>query len=159
MRLTVVLATFVLFVCSRAASPLQGDWQMNGGGALLRFAPAAGSQADLDIVWLDGPALDIPEGTVIGSAVASPEAGVYDCRVDFDPRGRGDRRKYVRFVIRIDKKTSDSFTITPYEQKTRVSLHALLPYWWRRPLRTVDTRPGGLDGARRVGAPKQFVEL
>lgn len=142
-----------------AASPVEGDWQVNGDGARLRFSPARGKADSFDIIWLDGPDLTIDPGTVVGTAVATPQTGVYDCAVDTDPRGKSDRKHYARFVIRLDADTGDAFTFAPYEQGIRFQLQALLPYWYRRPVKSVDTRPSGLDGARRVGAPRPFVEL
>ena len=142
-----------------AASPVEGDWQVNHGGALLRFVAACGNPGVFDILWLDGPDLSIAPGTKVGTAVAAPDAGVYDCTVATDPRGKGDKKRHARFVIRLDADTGDSFTFAPYEQSVKISIQSLLPYWWRRPIKNVDTRPGGLDGARRVGAPKQYVEL
>lgn len=143
----------------RAASPLEGDWQMYGAGARLRFCERPGAQGILDIVWLDGPDLSIAPGTVVGQAVQAPAPGTFDCSVDMDPRGSADRKRYARFVVRLDPTTADSFTFAPYEQGVKFSIQGLLPYWWRRPLKSVDTRPSNLDGARRVGAPKPYVEL
>ena len=154
---TLVLAASAVGV--RAASPLEGDWQILADGASLRFVEAPGLPGSFDILWLDGPDLSIPPGTVIGSATASPSTGTYDCRVKSDPRGKGDKKNYVRFTITIDAETADSFTLHPYEQGTKIAWQALLPYWWRRPVRTTDTRPSRIDGALRIGAPKPYVEL
>ena len=142
-----------------ATEPVEGDWQVNGGGATLRFAPTRGSDTMLDIIWLDGPDLSIEPGTVVGTATAAAQPGVYDCAVEIDPRGKSDKKRYARFVVRLDSDTGDAFTFAPYEQGIKFQLQSLLPYWWRRPIRQVDNRPSGLDGARRIGAPKPFVEL
>lgn len=152
----------ILMLCgieAHGASPIEGEWQVNGGGARLRFSPARGNGGTFDIIWVDGPNLSIEPGTAVGTAVATPQEGVYDCAVDTDPRGKGDKKRHARFVIKLDADTGDSFTFAPYEQGTKISIQALLPYWWRRPIKSVDTRPAGLDGARRVGAPKPYVEL
>ena len=157
-RLSALIALLISLAVN-AASPIEGDWQVTHDGARLRFAPAAGREGTFDIIWLDGPDFSIAPGTVVGYAVASPDTGVYDCTVKTDPRGKGDKRRHARFVIKLDVDTGDSFTFVPYEQGLKFSPQALLPYWWRRPIKTVDTRPGGIDGARRIGAPKPFVEL
>ena len=159
-RIFILFTAFIALAGTVYGSqPVEGDWQVNGGGATLRFEPSRGDEGRLNIVWLDGPDLAIEPGTIIGSAIVTSQPGVYDCAVDTDPRGKGDRRHYARFVVKLDADTGDSFTFAPYEQGVRFQLQALLPYWWRRPVKQVDTRPAGLDGARRVGAPKQFVEL
>lgn len=155
----IYLLTLTATVSLRGASPIEGDWRMSRDGALLRIRASNGNADSFDIIWLDGPDFSIEPGKVIGHAFLSPTPGVYDCSVMTDPRGRGDKHRYARFVIRLDADTADSFTLAPYEQGVKFSPLSLLPYWWRRPLRPVDTRPSGLDGARKVGAPKQFVEL
>lgn len=142
-----------------AASPIEGDWQVYGGGAALRFAPSRGAAGSFDIIWLDGPELSIEPGTVVGKALETATPGVYDCRVERDPRGKADKHRYANFVVRLDADTGDSFTFAPYEQRTKFSIQALLPYWWRRSFKKVDSRPSNLDGARRIGAPKPYVEL
>lgn len=157
--ITIVAIAFALAPSSFAAEPIEGDWQINGDGARIRFIPARGAASSCDIIWLDGPRLDILPGTIIGNAIPTSRPGVYDCRVDTDPRGKADRHRYARFVIKLDADTGDSFTFAPYEQAVKFSFQALLPYWWRRPLKSVDSRPSDLDGARRVGAPKPYVEL
>lgn len=158
MRAGATIAAALWALAAWGAYPVEGEWQLNGGGARLRFEQSAGAEGTFDIVWVDGPDFSIEPGTVVGHAVASPTPGVYDCSVDTDPRGKGDRRRRARFVIKLDADTGDSFSFAPYEQGIRFSPQALLPYWWRRPFKSVDTRPDGLDGARRVGAPKQYLE-
>lgn len=150
-----ILATFSAF----SASPIEGEWQVYGDGARLRFAASRGTESVFDIIWIDGPDLTVLPGTVVGSASETPSVGVYDCKVATDPRGKADKKRYARFVIKIDADTGDSFTFAPYEQGVKFVFQALLPYWWRRPIKSVDTRPSNLDGARRVNAPKPFVEL
>lgn len=157
-----VIAICLIFasaVTTFAASPIEGDWQVNDGGARLRFVPSAGRTDAYDILWLDGPDFSIPASTLIGNAVVTPTPGVYDCTIVTDPRGRGDRKRHTRFVVKIDAATGDSFTFAPYDQGVKVDYRVVLPYWLRRSVKSVDTRPGGLDGARRVGAPNQYVEL
>lgn len=143
----------------RAEAPIVGDWLMTDGGARIRFAPARGGAGSFDIIWLDGPDLTILPGEIIGSAASTPRPGVYDCKVSTDPRGPSDKKNYARFVIKIDSDTGDAFSFEPYEQTVRFRIRALLPYWWRRPIKEIDSRPAGLDGATRVGAPKPYVEL
>lgn len=159
LRFILIAAAAAWSLAAHASWPISGDWQITGSDATLRFSESPGSAGHFDIIWLDGPELSIAPGTVIGHAEATPSPGVYDCSVATDPRGTSDKSRYARFVVKLDAETADSFTFAPYRQGMKFSVQALLPYWWRRSLRQVDTRPGGLDGARRVGAPKPYVEL
>lgn len=158
-RLITALLLMASYAGAWGASPLIGDWQLNGGGATIRFVQAPGTTDTFDIIWIDGPDMSIDPGTVIGSATASTAIGVFDCRVSTDPRGAGDKKNYARFLIKLDSDAADNLSFSPYEQRIKFSIQALLPYWWRRSIREVNTRPANLDGARRVGAPKPYVEL
>jgi len=145
---------------SHAADPLEGQWQVSDGGPVLGLRPAADSPGALDIVWIDGADMSIPAGTVLGTAVVTPTPGLYDCTAWSDPRGRrGRKRGKVTFTIRLEPKLADSFVFEGYERGTKFQLSKLLPFWYRRPLKQVDTRPKGLDGARRVNAPGAYLEL
>lgn len=158
-RIAICAVLVLINLAAVAASPIEGEWQVTNRGARLCFRASAGAPGSYDIVWMDGPDFSITPGTVIGYANETPETGVFDCRVSTDPRGKGDKKRYARFVIRLDADTGDTFKFAPYEQGVKISLYSLLPYWWRRPVKTVNNRPSGLDGARRVGAPNPYVEL
>lgn len=155
------LAALVLWLAgvpaAAASDPLEGDWQVNGGGASLRFETGAYRDGSLDIVWLDGPALDIAPGTRVGSAVPGAGAGVYDCRMEACP-GPSGKRSRATFVLRLGP-DADSFVLEPYRRNRRISLRRLLPYLFRVAVIERSDRPSGLDGGRRLGSAPKFIVL
>lgn len=154
------LISALLFAVSAVmgADPLQGRWQINGGGALLDFTPAVSAGGALDIVWCDGPDLRIPQGAVIGSAVPSGTPGVYDCRILLDPRSdRTAGRRSATFRLTLGGR--DSFSLEPYRPRRTVSLWRWLPYLFRVTVINEENRPAGLDGAARVGADPRFIVI
>lgn len=155
LRLVALTLALAAALAAGAADPLEGDWQVNGGGATLRFAAAR--DGSLDIVWLDGPALDIAPGTCIGSAVPGASRGLYDCRVETALDGSGKRRA-TTFALRLDA-GADSFSMEAYRRNRRISVRRLLPYLFRVAVIESPNRPAGLDGARRLGAPEPFIVL
>lgn len=157
-------AVLSIFICvaitCHAADPLEGHWQVNDGGPLISISPSADTAGTLDILWIDGADMSVAPGTVLGTAIVTPTPGLYDCTAWTDPRGRsGRKRGKAVFTIRLEPKLADSFTIEGYERGVKLQLSRLLPFWYRRPVKNVDTRPKGLDGARRVNAPDAYLEL
>lgn len=158
-----VLALTVAFLAATAAlhagDPLEGLWRVTGSGTLLRIALEPGPAGTLDILWEDGPILTIRPGTVVGHAVQTHVAGVYDCSLSLNPSNSRKRLGgKVTMVMRLDK-TANAVTFEPYEQKTTVNLRGLLPWWLRRTVvKKTDTRPSGLDGARRVDDCPDYLE-
>lgn len=152
--LMTALAAFVLAQGAVAADPLEGDWKINGDGATLRFVASSGEGGRLDVLWLDGPALDIAPLTVIGSAVPGAAAGTYDCCLD---TGLGRQRRRATFALRLNGDGGLAFEA--YRRRARISLWRLVPYLFRVSVIKQTDRPSGLDGARRVGAPPSFIVI
>ena len=161
MKLTaaIISALILSTLAAVAEGPVDGDWRVTDG-PVISFRADALVPGAYDIVWLDGERLDLAPGTAIGRAVASPTPGLYDCTVSIDPRGANSRKKRsARFTVRVDADDPDTFYFQGYDKGMRFNLFALLPYWYRRPVRQIDNRPERLDGGRRVGAPDQYIEL
>lgn len=156
-RLAALALSLAGTLAAAASDPLEGDWQVNGGGATLRFECGAARDGSLDIVWLDGPALDIAPGTRIGSAVPGATPGVYDCRMEAGPEP-GGKRSRTTFALRLGA-DADSFSFEAYRRNLRISLRRLLPYLFRVAVIEGSNRPSGLDGGRRLGAAPQFIVL
>lgn len=147
--ITVLAATAAAY----AGQPIEGNWQVLGGGPGLRISADPAREGRLRITWLDGDDLSLPEGTEVGYAVPTARDGVYDCYACRDPRGdTGREGGKVHFVARMDEGDTDSFVIEPYDRKVVFNLRMLLPLWYRRAIDIVDERPDGLDGARRIGS-------
>ncbi len=147
-----VLSTLATALAAHAGHPIEGDWQVLGGGPELRISADAGRDDRLTILWIDGDDLSIPEGLEVGYAMPTARAGVYDCFAYRDVRGdMGREGGKVHFVARMEEGDTDSFVIEPYDRKIVFNLRMLLPIWYRRAVDVVDERPQGLDGARRIG--------
>lgn len=160
MRCTLLSIAICAALGCHAADPIEGQWQVCDGGPILSFNPSADTPGVLDIVWIDGADMSIPAGTVLGTAVATPTPGLYDCTAWTDPRGKRTRKRgKVTFTIKLESKLADTFVFEGYERGTKFQLSKLLPFWYRRPIKQVDTRPKGLDGARRIDAPEAYLEL
>ena len=154
-----VLVICLLMAGLRAAAVsdvLAGDWQVNGGGALLRIAGPAAEGGDMDIIWLDGPDWSIRPGTVIGSARRGSAPGVYDLRLMASPDGR-KRLREATFAVEMPD--ADTLDFRAYSRGLAVSLWRWVPYLFRVTVERGRERPQGLDGAKRAGAAPQFVVL
>lgn len=152
-----LLATVLLWPACLAADPLEGDWQVNGGGACLRFATPDIDGDPLRVIWLDGDDWRIPPGTVIGHAVPGATPGVYDCSLSVNPAGRR-RHTTATFVLRMTD-DGDGLSFEAYRRNRRISLWRWIPYLFRVTVISGSNRPAGLDGARRICAEPQFIVL
>lgn len=160
MRIAVLAISLGSAAASMAADPAAGMWQVSDGGPVIELAESADTPGRLDILWVDGADMSIAPGTQLGSATATPTPGLYDCSAWIDPRGEtGRKRGKAQFTIRLDSKLADSFVFEGYQRGTVLRLSRLLPFWYRRPVQQVDTRPKGLDGARRIHSHKSYLEL
>ena len=107
-----MIAAVCMAVSAYCADPLEGVWQINGDGALLEFVQSDATVAALDIEWRDGPDLTIAPGTVIGRAVPSASAGVYDCHIATDPRASDASRRRAAY-FKLTMHGADAFALTP----------------------------------------------
>lgn len=162
MRHFLVLVMMLAAFGGIARDPLEGEWRVNGGGPVLRFCQSPDNEDRIDIVWADGSDMSVEKGAVVGYALPSPEAGVYDC-VGLDLRSakgrKGRKAKNTEFVIRLDKEYGHSITFEPYERSKKVDFYRFMPWWLRVRVKSTDSRPKGLDGARRTDAPPAYIVL
>lgn len=161
-RLIAILTALTLYAtAAHAADPLEGLWRVNGGGAVLEFAPEPGNSGRLTIAYIDGPDMSIIPGTVIGNAIPAGNPGKYDCRMSTDPRPdrRHGRNDNLAFTIEFSDENADAISLVYYRHKGRVSLARWIPYLFRVTYRPAPEGAGAPDGARREGAPPQFIVL
>lgn len=159
------LFLFLMLSCALsviARDPVEGEWRVNGGGPVLLLRQAHDDADRIEIVWVDGPDVSVRRGSVVGYAVPAPEAGVYDC-VGLDPRSskgrKGAKAQNSEFVIRMDREYGHTLIFEPYKRSKSVDVYRFFPWWLRVRVKTTDTRPKGLDGARRTDAPPPFIVL
>ncbi len=131
----------------RQPDPIEGLWQFPADGAVLLIEKRSASTYDITI--LDSPSLDVRPGTVIGTAVTTPTAGVYDA--NFDPKPiKNKRLKKANAALKL----SDGYlSFKPYTTGKRVALWRWIPYFFRITVFDDNSRPSGLDGARRIYPP------
>ncbi len=160
--LLAIIATLCLAFAPAAfaADPLEGRWQINGGGALVDIVASPGTDGSLAMLWVDGEDFSIPAGEQIATIYPAANAGTYDCSASTDPRNRGKKKgREVSFVIRFTNGSTDALEFEAYQSKRRVSLWRWIPYLFRVTVITKNNRPSDLEGARRVGAPQKFITL
>ena len=150
-------AIAAIFPC-RAADPIEGRWNIGNGEAVVDVKPSVRGDGYFDIIWVDGADCSVLPGTAVGTMTATPKPGLYDCRMPLDPVGRTNPKTW-EATVTLDEKDPDNFTFGHYERRMQVSMRNLLPRWLRITVNRKDTRPGNLDGGRRVGAPPRFVSL
>lgn len=153
----VLLAAAVPTVACLGADALEGEWRIYGEGAVLRVNPPEREGGPMEIVWMDGPAVRLLPGTVIGTARPGAAPGLYDFSVQVDPTGRA-RSRHVTFAARLSQ-DGDDLIFETYDTRRRVSIWRIVPYFFRVGLTKGDRRPDGLDGARRTDAPPKFLVL
>ena len=140
----------VVPVRADASSPA-GVWKAGDGGALFGVRPLPGYDGSFELFIVDSP--DYPElpGTVFGTMRTTGRAGVYDARL---AKGIGPARgllgqKSHNCIIELSQDCS-SLVFRSYRRGKTVNILRLLPYLFRLSVTDVDTRPAGIDGARRV---------
>ena len=160
MRTFLLATALAVSAAAHAADPIEGRWQVTDGGPIVEICPAPEPGRPMTVRWIDGPDLSVLPGTDIAGITPAVAAGVYDCVALKDPRGdKGYKGGTARFVIRLDTARPDRFAFEPYERKIVFNLRVLLPWWYRRAVNVVDSRPSGLDGAVRCDALPRNIEL
>lgn len=158
MALSAAMLPWVVALC---ADPLTGRWQVNGDGAVFDIVEAPGIPGELLWRYVDGADLSIAPGTVVGTARRGASPGLYDCRLSCDPHKKtgATEGRTVAFTATLDNNTADNLVFHYYRHRRRVSLWRMLPYLFRVSVETNVEHPAGLEGARRVDAPQQYIVL
>lgn len=140
----------------RTLSPIEGVWEMTDGGATVAITANTSSQrhvtSDYSIIYVCGPDLSVPRGTVIGTAKQGATKNLYDAVIYSDvtadaasfPQLAGARH----FAISIT--ADDRLALNTYEKGVKVNAWRLVPYFLRYSIRKVDKRPSNLDGMVRI---------
>lgn len=128
----------------RVLDPVEGVWKWPDDGAVMLVARR--TPTSFTITLLDSPRPSLRPGTQIGWLISAPERGQYDCHLDPSALGSGKARSKDCRVSIVD---SDRLLFSPYRRGDTFSLRRLVPYLLRVGFLS-STRPGTLDGARRV---------
>lgn len=152
---TTAASAFSLFT-DRTLTPIEGVWEMTDGGATVAITANSSSQrhvtSDYSIIYVCGPDLSVPRGTVVGSAKQGSANNLYDAVIYSDvtadssgvPKLSGARH----FAITIN--SDDRLALNTYEKGVKVNAWRLVPYFLRYSIRKVDQRPANLDGMVRI---------
>lgn len=89
----------------------------------------------------------IKPGSVMGVAAATAHKGAYDARI-YTSANRGELSKPKRFTLTLSPDGLLSFR--PVNKGLKFNIWRMLPYMFRRAVRTVDDRDPSLDGAVRI---------
>ena len=130
----------------RTPSPVEGVWQTDSQGIINIVRTGTDTY---DIILYGSDDLSLPLPLTIGSLRHAARPGLYDATIARSISHRGKVSKPTRMAIRVSDKGS-WIEFLPYKKGLKVNLRRLLPYLFRFSVQTVDTRPEGLEGARRI---------
>lgn len=137
-------------------APVEGMWQMLDDGAVFTLErhtdpslPTATQTPAYRLVMVKSPSRSIRPGTVIGHAVATAQADVYEAKIYTDFSLEHSLKLPKSFTLHLSADGS-SLTFKPRKSKLTVNLFRLLPYMYRHVVRIRENRPDNLDGAIRV---------
>lgn len=149
----------------RTLSPIEGVWEMTEGGATVAITANTSSQrhvtSDYSIIYVCGPDLSVPRGTVIGTAKQGATKNLYDAVIYSDvttdyaglPQLAGARH------LSINITSDDRLALNTYEKGVKVNAWRLVPYILRYSIRKVDQRPSNLDGMVRIYPPSSHTPV
>ncbi len=140
----------------RALAPIEGVWEMTDGGATVAITANTGTQrhvtTDFLIIYVNGPELSIPRGSVIGRAIPGSSKGIYDAEIYTDVSTSADGSptlaKPRTFTLTIN--ADSRLALQHYEKGVKVNAWRLVPYILRYSLRRVNQRPANIDGMVRI---------
>jgi|GEM_PF-2381651 hypothetical protein len=129
-----------------------GIWQFGADGAIFEIRPQNGRNGVFDLYILESPDLTVPSGALFGHMESTGTANHYDATLFKSLSGKEhgiNRRKTNSFIFTFDP-ASCSLSIRPYKRGTRVNILRWIPYLFRLSVDRSDSRPAGIDGARRL---------
>lgn len=159
-----VLTSLLLLVAAGAAAQVRwvrldsvartgtyeaGVWQKLPAGAFFTVSPVPGNKDEFSMEMLYSDDLTIAPGTYFGTMRRTAKAGTYDATLLLNPRDKG-RSNQRRRTFTINVSPEGTMNFVQYKKGLRVNFARLLPYLFRFSVSSTDTRPEGLDGARRV---------
>lgn len=125
----------------------EGIWELGRGGAVFEIVASAEPGA-YTLVLLDSPDYTLNPGTVFGTMRTTGKPRCFDAALLHGLDGRG-RKKTRNFIIEVSADFSQ-LTFRSYRKGITVNLMRWLPYLYRFSVKEVNTRPTGIDGARRI---------
>ena len=130
----------------RTISPVEGVWST---GESTIFSVVRSSDNSFDIVLYASGKLDIPLPLAIGHLTPGGRPGLYDARIARNISSGGKLSRMASVCLRVSDNAS-WLEFHPYKKGVSVNFRRLLPYMFRFSISQSDTRPEGLNGARRI---------
>lgn len=132
-----------------------GIWQFGGDGAIFEIRPQAGRHGVYDLWLLESPDLSAPSGIIFGHMESTGRDNYYDVTL-YEALKAGKRSaklsKTKSFIFNFNPREG-SVVITEYRTGPRLSLRRWIPYLFRVAVDRTESRPSGIDGARRISPP------
>ncbi len=130
----------------RTPAPVEGVWQTSDGVIL---AITRSGEATFDMKLFSCEDLSIPMPITVGEIRLGARPGLYDAHMarKIDNKGRSSRMTSLAITV---SDNASWLEFASYKKGLSVNLYRLIPYMFRFSVRTVDTRPQGLQGARRL---------
>ncbi len=141
---------FLRMTQGRALSPIEGVWQLSSS-CIVSIVRSSLNNYDVVLYTSDDLRISVP--TKVGEMTPGARPGLYDARL---ARRVSDGKLSGMNSLAVT--ISDNGTwleFAQYKKGIRVNLSRLIPYMFRFAVRSVDTRPDGLVGARRI-YPKPY---
>ncbi|MDE6854337.1 MAG: hypothetical protein K2J38_04695 [Muribaculaceae bacterium] len=133
----------------------EGMWRMGADGAVFSVVREPGRQGVYSLTLISSPDLSIPCGTPFGTMTATGKPFTYDASLSRSLSGKVrklSRRSYRDFIVEYAPE-SGLLTFTAYHRGRTLNVVRLLPYLFRFSIKESDTRPRGIDAARRISPP------
>ncbi len=132
---------------NRAADPIEGVWHVTTDDeGVFSIVRDPHSSRYIILVTNSADRTIIP-GSVMGVAAPTARKGVFDARIHTSA-ANGKLSKPKRFTLSLSPEGLLSFR--PVNKGLKINVWRLLPYMFRRAVRSVDDRDPALDGAVRI---------
>ncbi len=138
----------------RTLSPVEGVWQ---AGPCSLIAIIRKSRSVYDIILYSSDDLSISLPVKIGEMTAGARPGLYDTHIARRINNKGKLSRTESLAVTISDNGS-WLEFEQYKKGVRVNLSRLIPYMFRHAIQSIDTRPNGLTGARRVYPDNYYTD-
>jgi len=131
---------------NRIPAPIEGLWQLPSGAILATHRL---DDSSFELKLFNSPDLSAQQGIVVGTLRPGAKPGMYDASLARSIDRGVPSKRTVSVAITISDDLS-WIEFTHYRKGISVDIRRFIPYLFRLSIRSSDTRPDGLNGARRI---------